>query len=76
MMDCIYSGVPPTGTSAIGQGLFGATTRVSMGLSVLYRRQLLKSVIDDTVVTQDAGRLGWARLRAPAGGAAARPQQG
>jgi SAM-dependent methyltransferase len=28
-----------------------------MGLSVLYRRQLLKSLIDDTVVTREAGRV-------------------
>ena len=57
MMDYIYTGVPPAGTSALGQGLFGATTRVSMGLSVQYRRQLLKSLIDDTVVTHEAGRI-------------------
>lgn len=57
MMDFIYSGLPPSGTSDIGQGLFSATTRVSMGLSVLYRRQLLKSLIDDTVVTREAGRM-------------------
>jgi extracellular factor (EF) 3-hydroxypalmitic acid methyl ester biosynthesis protein len=57
MMDFIYSGTPPEGTSAVGRGVFSATTRVSMGLSVLYRRQLLKSLIDDTVVTRDAGRI-------------------
>lgn len=57
MMDYIYTGQPPEGTSAIGRGVFSATTRVSMGLSVLYRRQLLKSLIDDTVVTRDAGRI-------------------
>jgi SAM-dependent methyltransferase len=37
--------------------VFSATTRVSMGLSVLYRRQLLKSLIDDVVVTRDGGRI-------------------
>jgi SAM-dependent methyltransferase len=57
MMDYIYTGVAPEGTSAVGRGLFSATTRVSMGLSVLYRRQLLKSLIDDTVVTFEAGRI-------------------
>lgn len=57
MMDFIYSGTPPEDTSAVGRGVFSATTRVSMGLSVLYRRQLLKSLIDDTVVTRDAGRI-------------------
>lgn len=57
MMDYIYSGTPPEGTSAMGRSVFSATTRVSMGLSVLYRRQLLKSLIDDTVVTREAGRI-------------------
>ena len=57
MMDYIYAGVPPEGTTVLGQGVFGATTRVSMGLSVQYRRQLLKSLIDDTVVTHEAGRV-------------------
>jgi extracellular factor (EF) 3-hydroxypalmitic acid methyl ester biosynthesis protein len=57
MMDYIYSGQPPLGTSDIGRTIFGATTRVSMGLSVLYRRQLLKSQIDDVVVTREGGRV-------------------
>ena len=57
MMDYIYGGVPPEGTTALGCGVFSATTRVSMGLSVLYRRQLLKSLVDDTVVTREAGRI-------------------
>jgi len=57
MMDYIYGGQAPEGTSELGRGLFSATTRVSMGLSVLYRRQLLKSLLDDTVVTRDAGRV-------------------
>lgn len=57
MMDFIYTGTPPEGTSALGCSVFSATTRVSMGLSVLYRRQLLKSLIDDTVVTREAGRI-------------------
>lgn len=57
MMDYIYQGMPPQGTSALGTQIFGATTRVSMGLSVLYRRQLLKSLIDDAVVSVDAARV-------------------
>jgi extracellular factor (EF) 3-hydroxypalmitic acid methyl ester biosynthesis protein len=57
MMDYIYSGQPPEGTSELGRTIFGATTRVSMGLSVLYRRQLLKSQIDDVVVTREGGRI-------------------
>jgi SAM-dependent methyltransferase len=57
MMDFIYRGTPPAGTSETGRGIFSATTRASMGLSVLYRRQLLKSLIDDAVVTLEAGRM-------------------
>jgi extracellular factor (EF) 3-hydroxypalmitic acid methyl ester biosynthesis protein len=57
MMDFIYTGLPPAGTTDLGRGIFSATTRVSMGLSVLYRRQLLKSLLDDTVVTRDCGRV-------------------
>ncbi len=57
MMDFIYSGQAPECTSPLGRSVFSATTRVSMGLSVLYRRQLLKSLIDDTVVTREAGRI-------------------
>lgn len=57
MMDFIYSGTPPAGTSALGADVFRATTCAGMGLSVRYRRQLLKSLIDDTVVRHDAPRL-------------------
>jgi extracellular factor (EF) 3-hydroxypalmitic acid methyl ester biosynthesis protein len=57
MMDFIYTGQPPADTTALGAQIFAATTRVSMGLSVLYRRQLLKSWIDDAVVSHDAPRV-------------------
>jgi extracellular factor (EF) 3-hydroxypalmitic acid methyl ester biosynthesis protein len=57
MMDFIYDGEPPAGTSAIGADVFRATTRAGMGLSVRYRRQLLQSLIDDTVVRHERPRL-------------------
>lgn len=57
MMDYVYNGTAPEGTTVLGAGIFDATTRTSMGLSVLYRRQLLKSLIDDTVVSFDQPRL-------------------
>ena len=57
MMDYIYAGTPPAGTSALGADVFCATTCAGMGLSVRYRRQLLKSLIDDTVVSHAAPRL-------------------
>lgn len=57
MMDFIYDGMPPPGTSELGRDIFSATTRVSMGLSVRYRRDLLRSLIDETVVSTPAARL-------------------
>lgn len=57
MMDFIYDGRPPEGTTAVGADVFGATTRAGMGLSVRYRRQLLQSLIDDTVVRHERPRV-------------------
>jgi extracellular factor (EF) 3-hydroxypalmitic acid methyl ester biosynthesis protein len=57
MMDYIYSATPPEGTSPIGRDVFSATTRAGMGLSVVYRRHLLRSLIDDTVVVHERPRL-------------------
>ena len=57
MMDFIYDGQAPAGTSALGAGVFRATTRAGMGLSVRYRRQLLQSLIDHTVVGHERARM-------------------
>jgi extracellular factor (EF) 3-hydroxypalmitic acid methyl ester biosynthesis protein len=57
MMDFIYDGQPPAGTSAIGADVFAATTRAGMGLSVRYRRHLLQSLIDDAVVRHERPRM-------------------
>jgi extracellular factor (EF) 3-hydroxypalmitic acid methyl ester biosynthesis protein len=57
MMDYIYTATPPEGTSALGRELFAATTRAGMGLSVVYRRHLLRSLIDDAVVQHAAPRM-------------------
>jgi len=57
MMDFLCEGLAPEGTSATGRRAFAATTRVSMGLSVLFRRQLLRSMIDETVATVPAARV-------------------
>lgn len=51
MLDFIYSGVPPGDTTPTGRGVFSATTRVPTALSVRFRRSLLRSYIDETVVT-------------------------
>lgn len=57
MMDYIYSGVAPENTSPIGAGLFAATTRCATGLSVRFRRSLLRSVIDETVSQVHGARI-------------------
>lgn len=49
MMDYIYKGAPEHGVSDLGAGIFQVTTRVSMGLSVVYRKALLNAYINDTV---------------------------
>jgi extracellular factor (EF) 3-hydroxypalmitic acid methyl ester biosynthesis protein len=57
MMDFVYSGRPPEETSALGRQIFHATTRVPMGLSVLYRRGFLRSYIDDSISRQHSCRI-------------------
>lgn len=57
MMDYVYSGSPPAGTSPVGQQIFLATTRVPMGLSVLYRRALLHSHINDHIARRAGCRI-------------------
>jgi extracellular factor (EF) 3-hydroxypalmitic acid methyl ester biosynthesis protein len=57
MMDFVYSGRPPEGTSPLGKQIFCATTRVPMGLSVLYRRSLLHSFINDNIARHPSSRI-------------------
>ena len=45
---------PENVSAVLGALVFGATTRVSMGLSVLYRRQLLKSLVELQYKRNDA----------------------
>lgn len=49
MMDYVYESIPKSNISPMGAGVFQATTRVSMGLSVIYRKALLSAYINDTV---------------------------
>jgi extracellular factor (EF) 3-hydroxypalmitic acid methyl ester biosynthesis protein len=44
MMDYVYAGVAADDTSDLGKAVFAGTTRGSMGLSVLFRRNLLGKV--------------------------------
>jgi len=47
MMDYVYSGLAADGTTDLGKAVFAGTTRGSMGLSVLFRRQLLTAHINE-----------------------------
>ena len=47
MMDYVYAGVAAEGTTDLGKAVFTGTTRGSMGLSVLFRRQLLTACINE-----------------------------
>jgi hypothetical protein len=57
MLDLVYDGVPPPGTSLTGKQCFFGTTRSSMGLSVIYRRSLLRAYIDRAVASADDFRI-------------------
>ena len=57
MMDFVYSGRPPEETSHLGRQIFLATTRVPMGLSVVYRRAFLQSHINDCISRQPSCRI-------------------
>jgi SAM-dependent methyltransferase len=48
MMDYVYSGTAPVGTSAVGQAVFDGTTRTSNGWSVVERKCKLARWIDET----------------------------
>lgn len=47
MLDYIYTGQTDHGISPMGARIFQGTTRVSMGLSVVYRKALLNAYIND-----------------------------
>lgn len=57
MLDYVYAGVPPSDTTDIGRDVFAATTRSPMGLSVVYRKALLRSYIDDVVARRPDARI-------------------
>jgi len=57
MLDFVYCGQPPAGTSEPGATVFAVTTRGPMGLSVLFRRSLLKAYVDDVVATTPGFRI-------------------
>lgn len=58
MLDYVYDGVgADAGISELGRAVLQATTRGPMGLSVLFRRSLLRAHIDETVATRRTPRI-------------------
>jgi SAM-dependent methyltransferase len=57
MLDFVYSGIAPEGTSHLGAQIFHCTTRFPLGLSVRYRRSLLRAYLDDTVIRIPQARI-------------------
>ncbi len=46
MLDYVYFGACPPETSGLGKAIFKATTRLSNGLSVIYRRDFVANYLD------------------------------
>ncbi len=57
MLDYVYSGSPPIETSHMGRAVFSVTTRGPMGLSVVHRKSLLRSYIDDVIARKPDARI-------------------
>ena len=57
MLDYYYTGVPPSETNAFGRGVFTTTTRSPMALSVVHRKTLLRSYIDDVIARKPDARI-------------------
>jgi extracellular factor (EF) 3-hydroxypalmitic acid methyl ester biosynthesis protein len=57
MLDYVYHGAAPPGTSRLGSGIFGQTTRGPMGLSVVFRRALLTALINDVVARNPSANI-------------------
>lgn len=51
MLDFIYDGVPPDGVTEVGQAVFAGTTRTTNGLSVVYRRDYLRRLVDEVAIS-------------------------
>ncbi len=57
MLDYVYAGTPPSETTVLGRGVFSATTRAPMGLSVVHRKALLRAYIDDAIARKPDARI-------------------
>ena len=57
MLDFIYQGKPPQHATERGKAIFKSTTRGPMGLSIIHRRAILQSYINDTVARREDCRI-------------------
>ncbi len=57
MLDYVYDGQPPRGTSQIGHTVFGVTANGSMGRSVAFRKELLKAELQATCFANPEARI-------------------
>jgi hypothetical protein len=57
MLDYVYSGAAPEGTSVMGERVFRATTNVPTALSIRYRRSYLAALLDDFATRIDGCRI-------------------
>lgn len=57
MLDYVYEGTPPNGTSTLGYQVFSGTTGLSNGLSVIARRDLLSQQIDELASKKQRPRI-------------------
>ena len=57
MLDYVYDGTPPLGTSSFGQDIFRGTTGSTNGQSVVARRNLLSQRIDEIAASQSNARI-------------------
>lgn len=57
MLDYVYSGTPPPETTVVGREVFRWTTRCPTGLSIRFRRDLLRSFIDDVAARASGFRI-------------------
>lgn len=57
MMDYVYSGIAPSGTTTEGQGVFECSTRSSLGLSVVFRKALLNTYLNDVFLKNQNARI-------------------
>src|SRR5271165_5860998 len=57
LLDFLYSGVAPSGTSELGRDIFEHKTRSQIASSVLFRRDFVRACIDETLARNDEAEI-------------------